>query len=418
MSLAETPGAIAPQGPASWREVFVAAPALPVILVTVAAHMMLFGMLTPVMAVYAQSFGVSEWQIGLMITVFAVGRLAADLPAGHAAPRIGLHVLLWGGPLLCGVGSVLGALATDYATLLAGRTVQGVGSGLYMTAATIFCAQQSDRRTRGKIMSLFQGAMLVGAAFGPGVGGLAASTLGLAGPFWMSAAIGLATAAVAIKTFREPPVRPLSEPHDDGPESGRHSTALLLILPFACILAINFGIFLTRTAGQWQMIPLLATERFGLGPDEIGLAITLSAVATLAVLPLSAWLVDRVPRVWLIVVSLIAAAASLGAIVIASSDTVFYLGMIAMGLATGISGPAVAAYAVDVSPEDQQGPAMGMMRFAGDLGYLVGPLSIGALVDVTSIGHAGGLAVNAAFLAVFAILFALLAGRRTARPFR
>jgi fucose permease len=59
-----------------------------------------------------------------------------------------------------------------------------------------------------------------------------------------------------------------------------------------------------------------------------------------------------------------------------------------------------------------------MMRFAGDLGYLVGPLSIGALVDVTSIGHAGGLAVNAAFLAVFAILFALLAGRRTARPFR
>lgn len=79
-----------PVTPAGWRETFQAMPYLPVALVAVAGHMMLFGMLTPVMALYGQSFAVPDWQIGLMITVFAAGRLAADLPAGHVASRIGI----------------------------------------------------------------------------------------------------------------------------------------------------------------------------------------------------------------------------------------------------------------------------------------------------------------------------------------
>ena len=60
-----------PVSPATWRETLKAMPYLPVALVAVAGHMMLFGMLTPVMAIYAQSFAVPDWQIGLMITVFA-----------------------------------------------------------------------------------------------------------------------------------------------------------------------------------------------------------------------------------------------------------------------------------------------------------------------------------------------------------
>lgn len=381
--------------------------AMPLILVTVAAHMALFGMLTPVMALYAEGFGIDEWQIGLMITVFAAGRLLADIPAGHAASHVGLHAMLWGGPLLCGAGSVLGALATDYTTLLAGRGLQGIGSGLYMTAATIFCAVNSDRATRGRVMARFQAAMLVGAAFGPVAGGLAADAFGQSGPFWAAAMIGLATAAIAFAFFRDTPRA--ATPGNAHAGSG----ALLLIVPFACVLAVNFAIFLTRTAGQWQMMPLMAADRFGIGAREIGISLTLTALATLAVLPLAGWIVDRVSRPLVITVSLIGASATLMAIVLAPSVAMLHAGMIAMGITTGIGGPAVAAYAVDVSPEDKRGLAMGLMRFCGDLGYLVGPVSLGALVDVSGIGEAGGLAVNAAGLAALAGLFALVVmGRR------
>jgi MFS family permease len=107
-----------PVSPATWRETLKAMPYLPVALVAVAGHMMLFGMLTPVMAIYAQSFAVPDWQIGLMITVFAAGRLVADLPAGHFASRVGIRPLLGIGLLLCSLGAVMGAVAPGYPILL------------------------------------------------------------------------------------------------------------------------------------------------------------------------------------------------------------------------------------------------------------------------------------------------------------
>lgn len=403
-----------PQGPASWREVMQDVPALPVILIAVAAHMMLFGMLTPVMASYAQGFGVSDWQIGLMITLFAVGRLGADIPAGHVAQRFGLFGLLWVGPLLCGLGSVMGALASDYTMVLVGRTIQGIGSGLFMTAATIFCAQQSDRRSRGKVMSVFQGAILVGATFGPSVGGVAAGMFGQAGPFWVATGVGVVTTIVVLVRF---PAAQMAKAHARramaAADAGHHSVwRLLLILPFACVMLVNFGVFLTRTAGQWQMIPLMVVERFAFSPEQIGFALTLSAFATLLILPVTAWLVDRVARPRLIFMSLLGVTASLVVIVLAPQPWLFYAAMLGMGVATGISGPAVAAYAVDVVPESQQAPAMGIMRFAGDLGYLVGPVTLGFLVQQYALGYTGGIALNAALLGVCALFFIALSRQR------
>lgn len=396
-----------PLSPATWRETLRAMPYLPITLAAVAGHMMLFGMLTPVMAIYAQSYAVPDWQIGLMITVFAAGRLAADLPAGHFATRLGTRPLLGVGLLLCSAGAVLGAIAPSYGALLAGRIMQGIGSGLFMTAAMIYLAQQSDRRTRGKVMSMFQGATLVGGAFGPSIGGLAAGLFGLSGPFYVAAVIGLVSGLLPLVLFKEAPAL-ADEPAHQAPRS---MLGLLLILPFLCVLMANFGFFLTRTAGQWQLVPLLADQRYGIGPDQLGLAMSLSAVANLVALPLAAYLVDRAPRAAIIAFSLVATAAALVAIGAADTAPMLFAGMIAIGLATGIGGPAIGAYAVDVVPHGQQGAAMGMLRFAGDLGYLIGPLAIGTIVDVGHIGYEGGLFLNAALLVVFGAVF-VLGGRR------
>jgi MFS family permease len=214
-------------GPASWGETLRAMPLLPILLFSVAAHMMLFGMLTPVMAVYAQNFGVAEWQIGLMITVFAAGRLVADLPAGHAAPKMGLRPLLVVGLFLCSAGALIGATAPSYFILLTGRTMQGIGSGLFMTAAMFYFAHQSDRRSRGKVMSMFQGATLIGGAFGPSVGGISAAAFGVNGPFYVAAVIGFVAGALPLVFFKD--TKPAETSHHGG--SDKH-TSLLLIAPF------------------------------------------------------------------------------------------------------------------------------------------------------------------------------------------
>ncbi len=398
--------------PRSYRATFKAAPGLPLIMATVAAHMMMFGMLTPVMAIYASDFGVAEWAIGLMITLFAAGRLLADIPAGHAAQRFGLSTLLWVGPAIAGAASLLGAFAVNYEMLLAGRALQGVGSGIYMTAATVYCASVGDRHVRGRIMALFQGALLAGAAMGPVTGGLVADWFGVSGPFLASAVVGGVTALLVAITIHPPAIAARGTGH--GP-SGK-LFALLLIAPFACVLLINFGIFMTRTAASWQMIPLMATERFGMTAGQIGLAITVSALANLAVLPIAGTIVDTLPRPIVIVLSTLAAAASVAVIALSSSEMAFWISMAAMGVSTGLGGPAVAAFAVDVAPPSMIGPAMGVMRFAGDFGYLLGPLCLGAMVDLALVTHAGALVVIAVLLAVFAMIFSIFVAARPAQP--
>ena len=189
--------------------------------------------------------------------------------------------------------------------------------------------------------------MLSGAAAGPALGGFAAGLMGLNGPFWVAGGDRARHLALyAFFAFRR-------SDETGAPGRIRHglrgASALLLMLPFLCVLLVNLAIFLTRTAAQWQMIPLMAADRFrhGGGCDRTG-PDAVRAERILAVLPLAGILVDTVPRGRIIVVSLLAAAAALVLIVWADSTVAFYLGMIGMGAATGLGGPAVAAHAVDV----------------------------------------------------------------------
>jgi DHA1 family multidrug resistance protein-like MFS transporter len=73
-------------------------------------------------------------------------------------------------------------------------------------------------------------------------------------------------------------------------------------------------------------------------------------------------------------------------------------------LATGVSGPAPAAYAADVAPPGMNAAAMSAFRMLSDAGYVLGPLALGVITDI--FGADAALATAAALLAAVAILFA------------
>ena len=58
------------------------------------------------------------------------------------------------------------------------------------------------------------------------------------------------------------------------------------------------------------------------------------------------------------------------------------------GAIIGLSGP-TAAYVTDVSPQDKLEISMGLYRMISDFGYVVGPLLLGFLADVTATPVAG-----------------------------
>ncbi len=362
------------------------------------------GMVIPVLSLYAQSFGVGSVLIGMIITAFGVARLFVNMPAGILAERHGRRVLLWGGPLILAAASVAAALAESFAALLVWRFVQGVGSGLYMTGAMVAIADLSDNRTRGRRMGAYQTALLTGTAIGPAVGGFLAERWGYTAPFW---GFAVASGLAALFAFAcIPETRPEGS-QAKALEDGRGDLARLVRdRGFTLVSLITFGVFFTRTAAQWQLIPLVAAHRFSMAPDAIGLALALNALVTLLTTPLSGWLADRLPRRPLIAVSAMAVALSLGLIAVCESTPLFWAALMLLGLSLGLGAPASSAFAAACAPDGRYGPTLGLLRTVGDMGFVVGPLVVGLIIDASGLGYGVGIMANAALMAVASVAFA------------
>lgn len=370
------------------------------------------GMVIPVLSLYAQSFGVGSVLVGTIITAFGVARLFVNLPAGILAERHGRRVLLWGGPLILAAASVAAALTESFLPLLVWRFVQGVGSGLYMTGAMIAIADLSDERTRGRRMGAYQTALLTGTAIGPAVGGLLAGRWGYTAPFWGFAAVSALAALFAFACI--PETRPARSRGTSSAAAGRGDLARLVRdRGFTLVSLITFGVFFTRTAAQWQLIPLLAAHRFGMAPDAIGWALALSAAMTLVATPLSGWLADRLPRRPLIAASALLVALALALIAACESVPLFWAALMLLGVALAIGAPAASAFAASRAPAGRFGPTLGLLRTVGDVGFVAGPLAVGLVIDATGLGYGAGVLANAALMAAAAVAFAAFSGPRT-----
>ena len=118
------------------------------------------GVVSPILSLYAQTFGVASTLVGMLVTIFGIGRLIANLPAGILSQRIGRRPLLFIGPLVVAGSSAFAAMTHDFSMLLVWRLVQGVGSGIYMTASLASIADISPPQFRASNMALYQAALV------------------------------------------------------------------------------------------------------------------------------------------------------------------------------------------------------------------------------------------------------------------
>ncbi len=387
-----------------------AQPRLIPVLVTVMLVMSGMGVISPVLSLYASSFGVGTTLIGLTITAFGIGRLLVNIPTGILAERHGRKRLIGAGTLILCLASVGAALAETFYGLVFWRFVQGLGSGCYMTVAMASCADLSTPKTRGRVMALYQTAILLGAGLGPSFGGFIAEHFGFRAPFWAFAIVAALASMVAIFGFTETLDTDKSEGASSrgrGPEGLFSSFASLLRhRAFLAVTMITFGTFFTRTAAQWQLIPLIGAHRFELSLGTIGIAMTMQAGANLAMLPLAGLLIDRLGHQRLILLSTASLALCLLLIAFGSAVWTFAVGVILVGASVGVLSPASMAYAADNAPDGKFGPAMGVLRTVGDAGFVLGPILAGLVIDLSSFGYAGGLALNALIIVGGAVVFA------------
>jgi len=334
--------------------------------------------ISPILPQYALSFSIPVALVGWAITAFALARLVTDIPAGLLADRFGRKRNMIAGLVLIILSAIGAGRADTYAWLIFARVVGGIGSALYMTAATTWVVQVTAGKARGRYMSLYTGLVLAGTIFGPTIGGYTAARFGLNAPFFAWAALGVAGLIATI---------PLNEPVDSSQaeRSKMRVKDILSVLsnrPFMLVNCAVLALFFLRIGVRSTLVPLYASLNLGLSEERIGILLTAAAVATALITFPSGWLSDRVGRKRPMMACLFLS--GIAVLLIPMQESLAGLtGIMAFyGLATGLQG-SMAAWPADVAPKGKLGTSMGVYRVMADIGMVLGPITATYIADYT-----------------------------------
>jgi MFS family permease len=381
--------------------------------VLITANQLGFGAIVPVVPLFAQQYDVSQSAIGLTIAVYGLARFLVNVPAGRIADDFGRRNALAVGGLITVVGTVLCAIAPTYEFFLAARFIAGAGAAFVLTGGQIVLADISTNQNRGRVMAIYQGVFLVTVGAGAFPGGWLAENVSLAAPFWVSATgAGLVS---LLAWFFVPETRHFARGAFSRAASGagrrqssREQLAIVMAAPgFLLISLVGFVTVAARTGALFNVIPLFAEEKIGLGADQIGFGLGMVSIIGLVFVYPSGALVDRFGRKAVIVPSTIFSSMAMLLFGLATSFEFYLFASLVWSTASGISGASPAAYAADIAPPGMAASAMGMFRAISDSGYVVGPLVLGLIADLTS--SVTALQVVAATLLTTGVIFALRA---------
>jgi MFS transporter, DHA1 family, multidrug resistance protein len=360
--------------------------------------------IAPALPLFGRAFGVGAALVGSLVSVYALGRLALDVPAGYLVDRVGRRPVLLASAAVVALAATLAGTAGSFAQLVVWRFLQGTGAGLFTTAAMVAMADLGGPIHRGRALSVFSGAFLIGSSLGPSIGGIVTGQWGPRAPFLVYA--GLAALCLAWVHLQVPETAPARAPF---PERDMLESAPrpFPYVDFALVGLVTFAVFFTRAGGRATILPLFAYNQLGATATQVGVLLSALAIMNMIVLYPTGALTDRfgrkvaiVPSIWLMALAFILMSR-------ATSYSGLLAGTVLLGIGSGVGGPAPAAYVADLGPPSRMGAAMGLYRAIGDLGFFAGPIAMGWVAD--SFGYPAALAGIGGLLTVAVLPFALVA---------
>ena len=152
-----------------------------------------FSIIMPVLPYYAESMGANAFQLGLLITVYAVCQFIFAPVWGAYSDRVGRRPVLLTGILGYSFTFILFGFATKLWMLYVIRIAGGIMACATMPTAMAYVGDSTSMEKRGSAMGMIGAAMGMGMVFGPAIGGIL-SGISLAFPFVFAGLLALANA--------------------------------------------------------------------------------------------------------------------------------------------------------------------------------------------------------------------------------
>ena len=374
----------------------------------VAVDLVGWGIVLPILPIYAKRFHTSSFDAALLVAAFSAASFVFSPLWGRVSDRFGRRPVLLISLAGTALGSLLTGVAGGFALLMVGRIVDGA-SGASVSVAQAAAADLSRPQDRARLFGLLGAAFGLGFVAGPALGALAALS-GPRLPFYLAAGIAAANTIVAAKRLPEthPRAGRDSEAEPDVPAPPGRPNAWLggRLAGIAPLLAVAFAA-VVAFSGFEATFALFGQRRLGFGIAGAAGVFTAVGAAIVAVqVGVVATVVRTLGERATLLVGLVANACGLALLGSSHSWAAAAPALLALTVGQGLVQTTMATLLVGRAGEGSRGRALGAQQSAAGLARIAGPAAAGALLGSQASGwpYAAGAALTALAAAGSALL--------------
>lgn len=328
----------------------------------------------PVISVYAMTLeGATTQLVGVVIGGYALTQMLFQVPFGIMSDKLGRKGTIILGLILFAIGSIVCALATDIATLLLGRLLQGAGAIGAVVSATI--ADLVKEEERSKAMAIMGG--MIGASFalamlfGPTIGG----SIGTQALFWITALIAVVSIVILVKKVPNPPII----------KHSYHHKARLADVAFNMnLIRMNITNFLQKglMTFAFMIIPMTLINQYSWQMNELWKVYLPAMIFGILAMGPAAVLAEKKGKYReVLILGILFFAISYFIMGGNSSDVVFIVGVTLFFIGFNMHEPIMQSLASKFSKVHQRGLMLGIFNSFGYLGTFLGGLLGGIYFD-------------------------------------
>ncbi|MEU3646188.1 MFS transporter [Lentzea sp. NPDC034063] len=352
-----------------------------------------FGIVAPVLPVYASSFGVGHTAVAALISTFAFVRLAFAPVSGKLVNRFGEPRVYIVGILIVAFGTAMSGFSTSYAEMLSWRALAGVGSTMFTVAALGLLIRITPAPMRGRASGMWAAGFLIGNIAGPIIGaGLV--PFGLWVPFVSYGALLCVAAFVVWIFLRRSTLVALDRTNTEVPmtvrEAARHPA-------YRAALASGFANGWAVFGVRISLVPVFVIEALEHSAAVAGISMSVFAAGNAAMLFLSGRIADTRGRKPVAIAGLLVSGLATVGMGFTGDLWTFMAASLIAGAGAGLLNPPQNAVVADViGARGKGGPVLAGFQMVTDLGAIIGPMCAGLLAD--SFGFGASFAITGASL--------------------
>ena len=371
---------------------------------TMFISMLGFGLLIPLLPIYANTLGASNTEIGLISAGFSISNVIFLPVMGRLSDRFGRKLFLCTGLSLMTIISFLFLWAADAMDLILLRLLHGFSTSMHFPVAQAYLGDMTPEGQEGKWMGYFNSVLFAGLGAGPLFGGSLHDLLGMDAVFIVTGLLVMMSLIATLLFLREPEKKESSHHAKLSFSVIRNSSVLKGLL----VLQISVGVVFSVTM---TFIPILANQKLALSATLIGVLLAIRTPVSM-IQSYTGRFADTHNRYaqiiggnLIILFFMILLPFSTGFWMLLVFNALIMLGMV-------ISQPAATAFVVEEGRIYGMGAAMALFMTAMQIGSSVGPIAIGGIIDIFGL-DAGFFAGS--FMVMLGILFFSWEMRHAAR---